>query len=134
MSSSSKTQQTVDGLRPGSGTSTAVHPSSGRVWTAPGLPSSPPSQARHAPPSLGAWQAGASSSRTGLLQELDDLVVAPLAGMAQRGHALAIGQVHIGAGFDEEADHLGMARATITQDDGLQQRRPAQAIYVIAVD
>ena len=54
--------------------------------------------------------------------------------MGERRHAVAVGDVDIGAGFGEEPDDLGMSRAAVAEDHRLEQRGPAQVVDVILVD
>ena len=53
--------------------------------------------------------------------------------MLERRHALAVGQARVGAGLDEQADDLLVRRTAVAEDDGLQQRRPAEIVDVIDV-
>ena len=54
--------------------------------------------------------------------------------MGERRHAIAVGDVDVGAGFDEEPHDLGMSRAAVAEDHRLQQRGPAEIVDVILVD
>jgi len=67
----------------------------------------------------------------GLLQQRRDRRVAAPPGVGQRGHAVAIGQVDVGPGGDQQADDLDVARPAIAEEDRLQQGRPAEAIDVV---
>lgn len=63
-------------------------------------------------------------------QSGDGLVVVA-AHMGERGHPGAIREVRIGARPEQQAHDLGVARATVAQDDGLQQRGPAESIHMV---
>lgn len=54
--------------------------------------------------------------------------------MRQRRHPIFVGQVHVGAMFDQQCDDALMSRSAIGQDDRLQQRCPSQVVDVIDVD
>jgi hypothetical protein len=54
--------------------------------------------------------------------------------MRQRRHAVGIGQLQPGAVHHQQAHDLGVRGTTVAQDDGLEQRRPAEAVDVVDVD
>lgn len=54
--------------------------------------------------------------------------------MNQRRHALRIRQLQLGAVHHQTAHDLSVGSATVTQDDGLEQRRPAEAVDMVDVD
>ena len=60
-------------------------------------------------------------------QRRNGLLPAPL-GMCQRRHAVMVRNVHIGASANQLAHDVLVRRATVRQDDGLQQRSPAQPL------
>src|SRR5688572_2225904 len=62
------------------------------------------------------------------------LGVALAAGVRQRAHALAVGEVRVGAGREQQADALGVARTAVAEDDRLEQRRPPEAVDVVDLD
>ena len=51
--------------------------------------------------------------------------------MLQRAHAVAIGQVGVGASGQQQLHDLLVAGAAVAQQDGFQQRCPAQAVDVV---
>jgi hypothetical protein len=51
--------------------------------------------------------------------------------MRQRAHAVAVGNVHIGAARYEDFKYRLVGFDTVPQDDGLKQRRPTKAVDVI---
>jgi hypothetical protein len=50
--------------------------------------------------------------------------------MRQRAHPVAVGNVHIGAARYEDFEYLLVGFATVPQDYGLKQRRPAKAVVM----
>src|SRR5689334_1584147 len=56
------------------------------------------------------------------------------AGMSQWGDAVAVRQVDLGAGIDQQAHDVSMRMPTVPEDHGLQQSGPAQLVDVILVD
>ncbi|KAG1432811.1 hypothetical protein G6F57_022675 [Rhizopus arrhizus] len=75
----------------------------------------------------------ASPARARAFQQLNRGTLPALAGMRKRCAAIAVGQVHVGAALDQQRHDLLMARAAVAQDDGFQQPRPAQPVYVVGV-
>ncbi len=54
--------------------------------------------------------------------------------MRQRSDAVLVGEVHVRAGLDEHGHDRLVARAAVRQQDGLQQRRPAELVHVVDID
>ncbi len=54
--------------------------------------------------------------------------------MFQRGESIGVGQVYIRSCFYQQPDHLSVSVVPIPQDDGFEQRRPSQPVYVINWD
>ena len=48
--------------------------------------------------------------------------------------AVPVGEVHVGAGVDQQTDGVGVGPATVAEDDRLEQRGPAEAVDVVEVD
>lgn len=51
--------------------------------------------------------------------------------MGKGRNAVAVCQIDIGTGLDQQPDDLRMAVASVTEDDRLEERRPAEAVYMI---
>ena len=54
--------------------------------------------------------------------------------MRERRHAVAVGDIDVGARFDKQADDLGMNRAAVAEDHRFQQCGPAQVVDMILVN
>jgi hypothetical protein len=54
--------------------------------------------------------------------------------MGQRGDAVAVGEVDVGPGVDQEADRPGVIGAAAAEDDGFQEGGPAEAVDVVDLD
>ena len=54
--------------------------------------------------------------------------------MGEWRHPVAVCKVHVGAGLNKEVHDFRMTRSAISQDDGLQQRRPPETIDVIDIN
>ena len=65
--------------------------------------------------SRGSLFAGAGLNEQGL-----DILESALPGVPQRRDGFAVGQVHIGAGVQQQANDRRMRRPAVAQDDGLQ--------------
>ena len=53
------------------------------------------------------------------------------AGHGERAGAVRVGKVEVGAGRDQVGDDGGMAGAAVAEDDGLDQRGPAQIVDMV---
>ncbi len=51
--------------------------------------------------------------------------------MTERRHALAVGDVDVGAGLDERPHRFLMAAPALPEDHGLEQRRPAEIVDMV---
>jgi hypothetical protein len=65
------------------------------------------------------------------LQDLRHVAVAATSARMQRRHAQAIGDIHVGAAFDERVERGRVARSAVAEHDGFDERRPAQVVDVI---
>src|SRR6185503_3686717 len=84
-------------------------------------------------------RSSAASSRTDLTpasvpDQRGDRIVAAVAGVLERRHAVLVGDVGVGAGGEQHAHDLDVARAAVAQDYRLQQAGPAEIVDVIDVD
>ena len=70
----------------------------------------------------------------GGLQDPGDLAVATLTRVRERRDTLAVGDVHVSTGCDEQAHDLGVPLTAAAQDDGFQQRGPPEAIDMVDPD
>jgi hypothetical protein len=70
----------------------------------------------------------------GLLEQPRDHRLTSVSRMRQRPHTVAIGQVGIGAGLEQQLDDLLVAWTAIGQQDRLEECGPAQLVDVIHVD
>ena len=48
--------------------------------------------------------------------------------------AVPVGEVHVGAGVDQQTDGVRVGAAAVAEDDRLEQRGPAEAVDVVEVD
>src|SRR5687767_8848102 len=68
------------------------------------------------------------------LQDPRDLGVATLTSVRERRDAVAVGQIHVRTGRDEEPHDLGMTLTAVAEDDGLEQRGPTEPVDVVDLD
>jgi hypothetical protein len=54
--------------------------------------------------------------------------------MRKRANALAVGQVDVSSGVDEQSDDFGVASIAAAEDDCLEQRGPPESVDVVDVD
>lgn len=73
-------------------------------------------------------------TRPRFLKQFHDLVVAAAARMLKRRYAIIVGQIDVCAGTDQQFDDPNMRRTPVTEDDRLQQGRPAEPVDVIDID
>src|SRR4051812_44852719 len=125
---------TSTGPPAGNGTSSLIgrdgYRSCARSWACAGRPAK-----RHAAmaASATARRMGVNSPRLGLtaggrLQNGDHVLVAARAGVAERGGALAVLDLGVGTGLDQEIDAFDVALAVVAEHHGDDQRSPAHAV------
>src|SRR3972149_7452397 len=74
------------------------------------------------------------SASAGRRENADHRRKAALAGVGERGPAVAVGDIHIGPGCNQFPDDFYMCSAAVAEDDGLQQRGPAELVDVILIN
>ena len=76
-------------------------------------------------PASSAWPEMGSGLAAGLLDQRGNLVLPFGPRMGERRYAILVGEVGVGASLKHKPRRLDMARATIAQDDDLQEAGPA---------
>jgi len=74
---------------------------------------------------------GGASTRARTLQHRDDRGVASRARVTERRHALAVGDVDVGAGLDERPHRFLMAAPALPENHRLEERRPAEIVDMV---
>jgi hypothetical protein len=75
-----------------------------------------------------------SRAGAGLAEDGGDLLLAAPLGVGQGGDPVAVGQVDVGPGLDQEPDRPQVIGAAVAEDDRLQEGGPAEPVDVVDLD
>jgi hypothetical protein len=75
-----------------------------------------------------------AASGPGLFDDAGDLFLAAAPGVSERRDAVPVRKVRVGAGGEDKAGDLLVARSPVAEDHNLQQAGPAEIVDVVHVD